>query len=50
MFFLIETCPVTGANQHVVFNALDSGQVRTYQMPVSLLDNDANGNETSGTF
>ncbi|XP_060587198.1 E3 ubiquitin-protein ligase HUWE1-like isoform X3 [Ruditapes philippinarum] len=38
----------SGSNsQHVVFNALDNGHVRTYQMPISLHDNDNNGNETS---
>ncbi|XP_053377275.1 E3 ubiquitin-protein ligase HUWE1-like isoform X3 [Mercenaria mercenaria] len=37
-----------GSNpQHVVFNALDNGHVRTYQMPLSLHDNDNNGNETA---
>lgn len=39
----------TGASQqHVVFNALDNGHVRTFQMPISLHDNDNNGNESAG--
>ncbi|KAK3600176.1 hypothetical protein CHS0354_039470 [Potamilus streckersoni] len=35
-----------GSTQHIIFNALDNGQVRTYQMPISFNDND-NGNDAA---
>ncbi|KAL3853804.1 hypothetical protein ACJMK2_017313, partial [Sinanodonta woodiana] len=36
----------SGSTQHIIFNALDNGQVRTYQMPISFNDND-NGNDAA---
>ncbi|WAR27034.1 HUWE1-like protein [Mya arenaria] len=36
------------SNQHVLFNALDNGgNIRTYQVPISLHDNDNNGNDAA---
>ena len=36
-------------NPHVLYNAMDNGGlVRTYQVPISIHDNDNNGSEATG--
>lgn len=47
---LIYTISIGGMRPVLLANALDDGgNIRTYQVPISIHDNDNNGNDTAGT-